>query len=61
MKTCETQSQQMHLQNSSAPKSRGTLQKRGRKECKSQMIREFAVRVCLLVKPEFMKYNHMTS
>ena len=35
-----------------APKAQGTLQKREQKDCKSQGIRECAVRVCLLVMSE---------
>jgi hypothetical protein len=33
--------------NAVTPKAQGTLLRRGEKDCKSQRIREFAVRLCL--------------
>lgn len=54
MQSCGVQSQWIHLQNILIPESQGTLMKRGHKDCKSQRvrIREFALRLCLLVTPE---------
>lgn len=45
-------SQWLHLQNTPAPQAQGTLQKRRWKDCESQRIREFAVRLCLPVTSE---------
>lgn len=38
--------------NSPTPKAQGMLRKREQEECKSQKIKEFAVRFCLLVLSE---------
>lgn len=52
MQSCGVQSQQKQLQNTPAPKALGTWQKRGWRGCKSQNIRGFSVRFCLLVELE---------
>lgn len=49
MQSCEAQSHWIHLQNIPTFKVPGTLQKRGWKDCKSRRIREFGVRLFLLV------------
>jgi hypothetical protein len=49
IQSCGTQIQWIHLQNTSTSKVQGPLQKRKQKDCKSQRIREFAVRLCFLV------------
>lgn len=59
MQSCGAQSQCMYLQNSPVPKTQGTLRKGGWKVFKSQRIRQFSVRLCLLLISEatHLKYN----
>lgn len=48
MQCCGIHSQEIYLPNTSAPKVQGSLWKREQKNCKSQRIEEFSVRLCLL-------------
>lgn len=51
-KSWRVQSKWRHQQNTSTPKAQGTLRKRGKKACKSQGDRDFAIRPCLPVIPK---------
>lgn len=48
MESCGGQAQWICLQYISIPKAQRTLQTRKQKDCKSQRVREFTVRICLL-------------
>lgn len=52
MQNCGAQSQWIYLENNPAPKTQGTLWKRGQKDLKRQRIRSFAVKSCLRVMSE---------
>lgn len=56
MQRCGAQSQIYKIK--PALKAQGTLQKRGLKDCKSQGIREFAVRLYLLMSEALSTKSH---
>lgn len=49
MQNCGAQLQWIHLQNIPAPRAQKTLLKMGQRDCRSQRVRDFAIRLCLPV------------